>query len=107
MTGEIGTIYLLCFDRPLHHARHYVGWCQDDEPSRRVQEHLEGRGSPLVRAVVEAGIGVQLVRTWRGTRTFEREIKDGKSTTRHCPRCLEDYNRRARERMRRRRRGEP
>ena len=27
--NELGTIYLLHFDRPYRHARHYTGWTED------------------------------------------------------------------------------
>lgn len=101
MTGEVGTVYLLCFSGPLHHAKHYCGWCRGDDPARRIQEHLRGHGSPLVKAALDAGLEVKLVRTWRGTRDFEREIKNGKNTSRLCPDCAPGYNERARERMRR------
>jgi hypothetical protein len=43
--------YLLHFDRPLAHARHYVGIAQGGNPHRRLAEHLAGHGSPPVRAV--------------------------------------------------------
>ena len=54
-------VYLLHFDRPLAHARHYIGIALDGDPHRRLAEHLAGQGSLLVRAVVAAGIGVDLV----------------------------------------------
>ena len=30
MTGQLGIVYLLHFDRPYQHARHYTGWTGDD-----------------------------------------------------------------------------
>ncbi len=29
MTGQLGVIYMLHFDRPYRHAKHYVGWTAD------------------------------------------------------------------------------
>ena len=29
MTGQLGVIYLLHFDQPYRHARHYTGWTED------------------------------------------------------------------------------
>jgi hypothetical protein len=70
-----GAVYVLHFERPFHGAngrhigaRHYVGFAQDGDAQRRLQEHLSGQGSPLVKAVVAAGIGVHLVLSQPGTR---------------------------------------
>lgn len=49
-----GTIYLVHFDRPLHHARHYLGWSENVDS--RIVRHEAGRGSRIMRAVVQAGI---------------------------------------------------
>lgn len=78
-------VYLICFARPYHHARHYLGTTKDLKS--RLATHLAGRGSPLVRAVVRAGIGCTVVRTWKGGRTLERRLKNGKNVPRLCPRC--------------------
>lgn len=95
----MGTIYLLHFTKPLRHAQHYLGWTAQ-APEDRAVEHLTGRGTPLVRAVVNAGEGVELVRTWTGDRAFERELKNRHNARGLCPICLPTYNEEARERMR-------
>jgi hypothetical protein len=91
-------VYLLHFDRPLAHAQHYVGIALDGDPLRRLAEHLAGHGSPLVRAVVEAGIRVDLVLSVPGDRRLERRMHN-----RHgsglCPICK--AKRRANPRQRR------
>ena len=79
-------VYLLHFGRRYHHARHYVGIAQDGDVQRRLAEHLAGHGSPLVRAVVAAGIGVDLVLSMPGDRTLERRWHN-RHGTRVCPRC--------------------
>ena len=84
MTGPV--VYLLHFERPYWHARHYLGIALDGDPQRRLQEHLSGQGSPLVRAVVAAGIGVDLVLTMPGDRALERRWHN-RHGTRVCPRC--------------------
>lgn len=82
------TVYLLHFDKPLKHAQHYIGWCKDDTADRRFATHLKGRGSALVRAAIQQGIGVTLVRQWEGKpRTFERQLKNRKNARRLCPCC--------------------
>lgn len=96
----IGEVYLLHLDRPLKHARHYLGWAIDHE--RRNGEHESGNGSPMLRAAKAEGIGWTIARVWTGvTRRFERKLKNGGGSSRLCPLCIDDYRRCARERMRR------
>ena len=42
-------IYLIHFDRPLHHARHYLGYCADGTLEVRLIRHRAGRGRPASR----------------------------------------------------------
>jgi predicted GIY-YIG superfamily endonuclease len=83
----MGLIYLVHLDKPLHHAKHYLGWCESFGLENRLHEHRTGQGSKLLRAVNEAGIGYQVVKTWRGTRSKERQMKRWKCTPRLCPVC--------------------
>jgi predicted GIY-YIG superfamily endonuclease len=81
-----GTVYLLHFDRPYKHARHYVGWTARNV-KRRLAEHEAGRGARLLAVVREAGIGWQLARLWPGGRARERQIKRQGGHARKCPLC--------------------
>jgi hypothetical protein len=81
-----GTVYVLHFDPPYRHAGHYVGWTEGDV-CERIAIHLQGRGSPLVRAAVEAGVDVQLAATYEGTRYLERRLKSWHNTGRFCAIC--------------------
>jgi hypothetical protein len=89
----LGTVYLLHFEHGLpvtgnRFARHYIGFA-DRDVAARVRHHLEGRGSPLVAAVVAAGQRVTLERTWSGAdRHFERRLKNRHEAPRLCPRCV-------------------
>ena len=56
----------------------------------RLLAHLAGRGSPLVAAVVGAGIAVRLARTWPGDRAVERALKRRKRHRAFCPLCAAD-----------------
>ena len=56
-----GTVYLLHFDQPYKHARHYVGWTARTVRCR-LAEHEAGRGARLLAVVRAAGIGWQLAR---------------------------------------------
>lgn len=84
--AALGTVYLLHFDAPFGHARHYTGWT----PSLvdRLAKHAAGHGARLTQVVKDAGIGWQLARTWPGTtRTFERRLKNQGGASRRCPAC--------------------
>lgn len=80
-----GTVYLLHFDRPYKHARHYIGWAADLDA--RLAEHAAGRGARLLAVIREAGIGWTLARTWCGGRVRERQIKRQGGASRCCPTC--------------------
>lgn len=81
-----GTIYLLHFDRPYKHARHYLGWTRNLEA--RLSDHRSGSGARLLAVLKREGIGFQLVRTWApATRHRERQIKIQGGLSRCCPAC--------------------
>jgi predicted GIY-YIG superfamily endonuclease len=80
-----GTIYLIHFDTPYKHARHYTGWTTDLDA--RLQAHREGRGSRLMEVITKAGITWRLARTWPGGRDRERAIKNRHEAPRLCPEC--------------------
>jgi len=79
------TVYLLHFDRPYKHAKHYIGYTTDLEA--RLQAHTNGTGARLMEVIANAGIGFTLARTWDGDRKLERRLKKQKQTPRLCPIC--------------------
>lgn len=80
-------LYLIHFDTPLHHARHYLGFVEQDLPAR-LEQHRAGNGARLMAAIARAGITWQVVRVWPdGTRTDERRLKNQKAATGLCPIC--------------------
>jgi predicted GIY-YIG superfamily endonuclease len=83
--GQVGVIYLLHFDRPYKHARHYTGWT--DDLDARLARHARGDGARLLAVAYAAGIRWELARTWPGPRALERRIKRRGSAARHCPLC--------------------
>lgn len=83
-----GVIYLLHFDRPFGHARHYLGWTGDGRLESRLAHHAAGTGANLLRHVAAAGIGWTLVRTWTGDRSRERALKVRGGHSRKCPACV-------------------
>ena len=81
------TVYLLHFDRPYQHAKHYLGSCQDLE--RRLTQHGKGRGARLLEVVQAVGMGWQLARTWCGGTHRERQRNNQGGASRLCPICKE------------------
>lgn len=79
-----GTIYLLCFDRPFGHAKHYLGFAVrlDD----RLRHHENGTGANLLKHARNAGVTWVLARTWEGDRHLERRLHNG-GHARRCPVC--------------------
>jgi hypothetical protein len=86
--GHAGVIYLLHFDRPHKHARHYTGWTESSGSLKvRLDRHEQGGGARLLEIVHAAGITWQLARTWTGPRSRERQIKRQGAASRRCPLC--------------------
>lgn len=81
----VGTVYLLHFDRPFGHARHYQGWSEQLAP--RLAAHRAGQGAKLLAAVRRGGGDWTLARTWEGTRALERRLKRQGGASRRCPMC--------------------
>lgn len=86
MRSQPGVVYLLHFEQPYKHARHYLGYTAG-ELAERLREHQSGTGARIMAVVAGAGIAFTLVRTWAGTRKTERRLKKGGSSTRYCPTC--------------------
>jgi predicted GIY-YIG superfamily endonuclease len=80
-------VYLIHFDQPFKHARHYIGYAENDL-EQRIEKHKSGFGAKLMRAVTNAGIEWKVVRVWNeGDRTFERKLKNWKKSSCLCPEC--------------------
>jgi predicted GIY-YIG superfamily endonuclease len=83
---KIGTVYLLHFDTPYGHARHYTGWATD--LIARLNHHASGHGGRLLQVVLANGIGWSLAKIWTDKdRYFERSLKNRGGASRHCPIC--------------------
>lgn len=79
-------IYLIHFDRPYHHARHYLGYCADGTLEMRLIRHRAGRGARLLAVLREHQIGWRVVRVLEGDRRLERRLKV-RGFGRLCPVC--------------------
>lgn len=82
---HIGVVYLLHFDRPYRHAKHYTGWTTS--LLDRLNAHDTGHGARLLAVIRAAGIGFTLARTWPGPRDKERALKRQGGASRRCPMC--------------------
>ena len=82
-----GYIYLIHFDRPLSHARHYVGWTE--ELPERIRSHAKGIGARLLAVLLREGISWRVSRVWAGmTKKDERKIKKSRAAKSSiCPLC--------------------
>lgn len=78
--------YLIHFEPPYKHARHYLGFAED--VLRRVDEHRAGQGARLTQVAAQAGCKLVLARVWpNGDRQLERKLKRRKEAPCLCPVC--------------------
>lgn len=80
----MGTVYLIHFNQPFGHARHYLGWASDLDG--RLRHHEKGTGANLLKHARAAGVTWVLARTWPGDRHLERRLHNG-GHARRCPVC--------------------
>ena len=88
--AQTAYVYLIHFDRPFHHARHYIGTTRDLRT--RLISHAQGRGANIIKAAMAAGI------TWRlaaigacdASEMFalERRLKNWKGCEGQCLYCM-------------------
>lgn len=82
-------VYLIHFDRKYHHTEHYIGYskCLPD----RIENHKHNTGARLLKAVNQADITWNVVRTWQvDGQGLERQLKNQKHSARFCPVCNPD-----------------
>jgi predicted GIY-YIG superfamily endonuclease len=87
----MGTVYLIHFEKPYKHARHYLGFSEDADA--RLVQHQNGNGARLLQVVKQAGINYNIVRLWENKdRHFERRLKNWKKSKQLCPVCKREKN---------------
>lgn len=84
-----GYVYVLHFDSPLAHARHYIGCTMD--PRARLIAHAQGRTAAIMRAVKSECITFRLgalgTTHKAGMRRIERQVKDWHQGEQFCAAC--------------------
>jgi predicted GIY-YIG superfamily endonuclease len=83
-------VYLIHFNEPLSHARHYLGHAADIPA--RISAHRAGNGAKIMQAVTARGIDWQLARTWptdtiSAAWGIETALKNWRNGPRICPIC--------------------
>lgn len=81
------TVYLIHFETPYQHARHYLG-CTTDLAAR-LAAHRAGTGARLMEVITQAGISWEVARTWEGGYLLERALKQRKNGPKLCPVCIQ------------------
>jgi hypothetical protein len=84
-TDVEGSVYLIHFDPPYRHAKHYLGW--SERFTIRVAADMAGQGARLMAVALKAGSTFTLAATWPGTRALERRLKRCGGRARFCPIC--------------------
>lgn len=83
-----GTVYLLHFEQPFRHARHYIGFTSAPDPDVRLTEQLRGGGANLIKHVIAAGIPILLAKEWPAVpQAFEYQLKNRGGAAKTCPIC--------------------
>jgi hypothetical protein len=83
---KTGTVYLIHFETKLHHAQHYIGFASHDLFAR-MRDHRKNYGARLLQVLNGIGVPWHVVRTWCGSRQFERRLKRRKNASKLCPIC--------------------
>lgn len=87
-------VYVLHFDEPYKHAKHYTGIAKNVE--KRVQHHRNGTGARLTQVLKENDIGFRYnviaeFLTYSEAKTEEKRLKTKvKKPQRYCPICKEN-----------------
>lgn len=79
-------VYLLCYNKPLYHAKHYLG--NTSNLDNRIRRHRSGQSrAHLPMAFHKLGIDFIVSRTWEGSFALEKQLKKRKNNRKLCPIC--------------------
>lgn len=85
-------VYLIHFNGPIHHAKHYLGYTSLENVIDRYNRHKSSQGSKLLAYANTIGISYCVVRIWecdttQAAKALERKLKHMKNSPRLCPVC--------------------
>lgn len=88
MSKNKGIVYLLHFDKPYKHAKHYIGFTKLNDYEIRIKDHRDGKGARLMTIIRNNNIGFTVSKIWKNVdRKFERSLKKQGGASRICPIC--------------------
>lgn len=86
-----GWVYILHFDEPIEHARHYIG--SSNQLTQRLYAHAVGRGATLTQVAFFRGIGFRIGYVGQARRlsprSLERRAKHWHGAYQFCAICCE------------------
>jgi predicted GIY-YIG superfamily endonuclease len=89
MKRYTSNVYLIHFETPLCHARHYLG--ATDDVNARLARHRKGLGANILRVCNENNISYKVARVWENKPIgYERKLKNRKNAPILCPICNPD-----------------
>lgn len=82
-------VYLIHFETPLHHAKHYIGWTRNKRTFvKRIEYHRNGHGAKILNACNKMGIDWDVSRVWDdGDTGLEKRLKRWHKSSQLCPVC--------------------
>lgn len=86
----MGVVYLIHFDRPYRHARHYMGYTSEAGLDKRLDAHARGNGARLMQVITDAGITWRLARVWENATRRDERRRKGRGLKPLCPICRKE-----------------
>src|SRR3972149_3553566 len=74
-------VYLIYLDKPIHQAKHYLGYSALESVEDRLARHKAGNGARLLQYANSIGVDYKIVRIWDckdaiTARNLERKLKN-------------------------------
>lgn len=86
MQNKNSVVYFIELERPIggngQFARTYIGYADDGDWERRLEEHRTGIGAKMLAYAASVGIAFRVVCVFAGTRKLERGMKNRGSGSR-------------------------
>lgn len=81
-------VFLLHFDQPFHHVRHFLTAADSIEAEPGHVAPLELiQASTTLEAAMKCGITARVARTWPGTQFTASRLRSLKNSSKLCPLC--------------------